>query len=462
MIGGALGALLTQPFYYIFLIGVLLHYRRQGILERKLFNIRIYVYAGRVLRTVITGILAGLLVSIVMAFIGIHIQTEVIWCIGIVLLLLSLFRLRYAHLTMALAVLTIIYMVLLSLPLWQPTGLLGQVIESIRNIDLPGLLAISVLLQLIEAVLFRVQAPRFSSPVVIEGKRGKPVGAYAMEAFWPVPLWLFVPSASGILLPWSPLHGADSWIHGVSLTALPVMIGCSVLTQTHLPQAKAQLIAKRLGLNSLIMVVLAALALWWAPIAVPAVIIAVILREWIIYVSKREETENSPLFIRGLRGLKILDVIPYSPAAELGITAGESMYKVNGLLIHDPQSLHEALRMNPAFCKLEVLNIQGESKFLQRAIYAGDHHQLGMIFAPDDQALISPDIQRLSSWHLLTKPRVQRLKSSYIESDAPLLLPEGTAQETVSSEPDEQIELTPEYIEKHGLPKRPRRTTTKK
>ncbi|MDN4620667.1 serine protease [Paenibacillus sp. PsM32] len=455
MIGGALGALLTQPFYYIFLIGVLLHYRRQGILERKLFNIRIYVYAGRVLRTVITGIIVGLLVSIVMAFIGIHIQTEVIWCIGTILILLSVFRLRYAHITMALAVLTIIYMVLLSLPSWQPIGFIGQVIESIRNVDLPGLLAISVLLQLIEAVLFRMQATRFSSPVVIEGKRGKPVGAYAIEAFWSIPLWLFIPSTGGLVLPWTPLHGAESWINGVSLTALPVMIGCSILTQTHLPQVKVNAIAKRLLQSSFIMIVLAALALWWAPIAIPALVIAVILREWIMYVSRREESQQSPLFIRGLRGLKILDVIPASPAAELGITAGESVYKVNGQLIQDPQSLHAALRINPAFCKLEILNIQGESKFLQRAIYAGDHHQLGMIFAPDDQAVISPDIQRLSVWHLVTKPRVHKLNNGYQEADATLLLESNLATET--EVPEEPIELTPEYIEKHGLPKRPRR-----
>jgi len=203
------------------------------------------------------------------------------------------------------------------------------------------------------------------------------------------------------------------------------------------------------------MIVLAALALWWAPIAIPALVIAVILREWIMYVSRREESQQSPLFIRGLRGLKILDVIPASPAAELGITAGESVYKVNGQLIQDPQSLHAALRINPAFCKLEILNIQGESKFLQRAIYAGDHHQLGMIFAPDDQAVISPDIQRLSVWHLFTKPRVHKLNNGYQEADATLLLESNLATET--EVPEEPIELTPEYIEKHGLPKRPRR-----
>lgn len=44
---------------------------------------------------------------------------------------------------------------------------------------------------------------------------------------------------------------------------------------------------------------------------------------------------------------------------------------MNGKLIHSKEQLHSALRQNSAFCKLEVQNHQGESKFLQRAIYAG-------------------------------------------------------------------------------------------
>ncbi|WP_458122399.1 PDZ domain-containing protein [Paenibacillus sp. Z6-24] len=469
--GGAIGQLLSQPFYYIFLIGLLLHYRRQGLLERKLFNIRVHVYAGRVVRTVITGLIIGVILSAVMLGIGIHIEKEVIWCLGIIIVLLSLIRLRLAHLMDALAVLVILHVALLLAPSWQPAGWFGEAVQAIRHADLPGLLVIGVLLQLAEAILFRVQGPGLSSPVVIEGKRGKPVGAYAMEAFWPVPLWLLMPAAEGFMLPWSPLHSGEFWSGGAAVTALPVMIGCSILTQSRLPVDKARIVSRRLLLSSLVLLVLVAVALWWAPLAVLVIWIAVIWREVIVYLSRREELESIPLYTETLRGLRVLDVIPGSPAHELGIRAAETVYKVNGVPVHHPQSLHEALRMNPAFCKLEILNIHGESKFLQRAIYAGDHHQLGMIFAPDDQAPVSPDIQQLSAFHLLGRPRTRRLSGGMGQSNGNRQieatgLPAGSVKETAPAEAD-----TDTSTEAHStaasnangiLPKRSRRAGSKK
>lgn len=100
----------------------------------------------------------------------------------------------------------------------------------------------------------------------------------------------------------------------------------------------------------------------------------------------------------------MLAVLPGSPAEELGIRAGESIVKVNGVPVPTKEDLHAALRINPAFCKLEVLNLAGESKFLQRAIYAGDHHQLGAILAPDELAPAAVRLQPLSLLQLL-RPR---------------------------------------------------------
>ncbi|MNC52221.1 Cell division topological determinant MinJ [compost metagenome] len=68
------------------------------------------------------------------------------------------------------------------------------------------------------------------------------------------------------------------------------------------------------------------------------------------------------------------------------------------------EELHAALRLNAAFCKLEVRNTAGESKFLQRALYAGEHHQLGAILSPDEKAPVAVRLQPLSLLQLL-KPR---------------------------------------------------------
>jgi hypothetical protein len=75
--------------------------------------------------------------------------------------------------------------------------------------------------------------------------------------------------------------------------------------------------------------------------------------------------------------------------------------------LNNQEDLHAALRLNPAFCKLEVLNYSGESKFLQRAIYDGDHHQLGMILVPDEtsQEALTNKCLSLSFWQMLNPKR---------------------------------------------------------
>ncbi|WP_238328010.1 hypothetical protein [Paenibacillus gorillae] len=70
----------------------------------------------------------------------------------------------------------------------------------------------------------------------------------------------------------------------------------------------------------------------------------------------------------------------------MGLQPGEIIAKVNGVRVYNKEDLHAALQSNSALSKLEVLNHAGEVKFVQRARYAGDHHQLGVILAPDENA----------------------------------------------------------------------------
>lgn len=109
--------------------------------------------------------------------------------------------------------------------------------------------------------------------------------------------------------------------------------------------------------------------------------------------------------------MKVLAVIPGSPAESLGIRPGESIVKINGISIRTKEQMHAALRKNPAFCKLEVRNLQGESKFLQRAIYAGEHHQLGAILAPDPDAGVVLVMKPVSIFQLIAMKVQSRNKT---------------------------------------------------
>jgi S1-C subfamily serine protease len=90
------------------------------------------------------------------------------------------------------------------------------------------------------------------------------------------------------------------------------------------------------------------------------------------------------LYTHDNRGLRVLGIVPGSPAEEIGIVPGEIISRVNGIRVLTKLQLHEAFRQNSVYCKLEVINLEGELKFLKRAIFEGDLHQLGIILAPDD------------------------------------------------------------------------------
>lgn len=405
MLAEAGGQLLLQPFYYIAIILIMLIYRRQVLLERKLFHVRLHSWGAQTWRTVLGGLAAGACVSLISLFLGMSISMEGIICIWAVTLLLLLFRVRYLCLAYAAGLLGIAQFILSLAPGLQGSGWIAEVIRIVRELNMPALLCLAAVLHVAEGLLVRWQGAAFAGPLFFEGKRGKLVGGYQLQSLWPVPLFLLIPAqTAGAVLPWTPLFGGDAWQGGFQWIAFPIVIGFTEMTTGLLPKAKARVSSGRLVGYGVVMMALALLSAWWSPFMVVAALAGIILHEGLVWLSRLEEQKSSPLFVHPVDGLKVLAVLPGSPAEELGIQAGETIAKANGTPVTTKEELHAALRMNPAFCKLEVRNFAGESKFLQRAIYAGEHHQLGVILAPDDQAPFAVRMRPISLIHLL-RPR---------------------------------------------------------
>ena len=389
--------LLTQPFYYISILFIALLYRRQVLLERKLFHVRLNGWGLQTWRTFLGGLVAGIAVSVVMAFLGISLTFASVLCIWITAMVLMLFRIRFLCFAYSIGILGIVQFILSWFPGWQPEGMLGSAKSTVIGLDIPALLALAAVLHFAEAMLVVWQGSKFATPLFLEGKRGKLVGGYQMQSFWPLPLFLLVPaSGASLVLPWTPFFGGEAWTGGFGIMVLPVLIGFGEMTQSMLPRQKAAVTSKRLVIYSSVVLVLSLLTEWWSPLMIVTAIAALILHEGLVWYSRYEESQRSPVFVHPPRGVRVLAVLPGSPADALGILAGETILKVNGMLIHNKEQLHTALRQNSAFCKLEVQNHQGESKFMQRAIYAGDHHQLGAIVAPDPNDNLSVKMKPLS------------------------------------------------------------------
>lgn len=411
--------LLTQPFYYISILFIMLFYRQQVLMERKLFHVRLHSWGLQTWRTIIGGLVGGVCVSLVIAFLGISLTREAIICIWVVTLVLLCLRLRYLCFAYAIGILGVIQFIVGFFPEWQPvSSSLGTIVETVRDLDIPALLALVAVLHLAEAILVKKQGPSFAMPLLVESKRGKLVGGYQMQAFWPLPLFLLIPAqTTGSVLPWTPLLGGGDWSGGFSLLALPIMIGFGEMTQSLLPRQKANITFKRLLQYSIILLALSLLSAWWSPLMIVAALASFLIHEGLIWLSRLEEQRRSSIFVHPTQGLRVFSIVPNSPAEELGIVPGETLLKVNGVTLRTKEQLHSSLRMNPAFCKLEVQNLAGESKYLQRAIYAGDHHQLGVILAPGQDVSVTARMSPVSIFQIISM-RLNTRKRSSLRDDA--------------------------------------------
>ncbi|CAG7656097.1 PDZ domain-containing protein [Paenibacillus allorhizosphaerae] len=384
----ALLQLLLHPFYYVGILFIVLQYRRQIALERKLFSTRLHSLLSETWRTVLWGLIGGVFASVVMAAVGATLEPNailVLWLISMVLLLIKVRFLCWAY---AVGAIGILQAVTLGLAPLGNHAALSWIADALRHISMPALLALVAVLHLVEAIYVRRQGTRFGTPMFYESKRGKIVGGYHLQGFWPVTLFLLVPlQGAGNALPWTPLLGGDLWQSGWTIIGFPVMIGFAEMTMSRLPRDKVRISSNLLLLYAVALLAMAWLAALWPIFIVPACVLCILLHEAIIWYSRWDETARIPFFVHGSKGLKILGILPGSAAEELGLLVGETVHKVNGVPVRSKQELHQAMQSNSAFCKLEIINLAGESKFVKRAMFSGEHHQLGIILAPDQEAL---------------------------------------------------------------------------
>lgn len=380
----SVGQWLLTPFFYLTLLLIAWRNGRLAQEERRMLHLRLHAPALRTVRQLLEGLAAGLLVSVLLLVFGVVLNPSAFSLLWGLSLLLFLFRRRWQPLTHALGLLWLSGMVL-SMPLWREADIWWR--EALRGTHWPAWLALLGLLQWCEAWMLRRFGRRQAYPLVLAGRRGLPIGGYRLEGWWPLPLFVWSPGGGGLpfdglaaFAPWWPLF-ADGGTAG-TIVPLPLYVGFSVMSRTALPAEQAAWWQRRRWLGGLLALALAGVGQWWPVFAAVSVLLFLLWELGVQAAWHWRERNGELRFVPDKRGLKVLAVVPDSAAEEMGIEPGEVVVKVNGQPVRSERQLYHAVQTNPAFCKLEVLDRRGEVRFVQRAVYEGEHHQLGIISVP--------------------------------------------------------------------------------
>jgi hypothetical protein len=248
----------------------------------------------------------------------------------------------------------------------------------------PSLVILMALLLISEGILISKNASKGTSPNLVKSRRGQLVGVHEVKRFWILPMFLLIPGEF-LTLPfdWWPVFtiGAESY----SLILVPFAIGFNQQIQGMLPKQSIQIQGRRVTTLGILILILSVIGYWYPLISIGVAALAIISRE-LISLMQRLKDDNLPFyFSKKNNGLMIIGIIPESPADKMGLQVGELISKVNGVKILGEQVFYEALQKNRAHCKLEVLDTNGEVRFVQRALYEGDHYELGILFVQDQR-----------------------------------------------------------------------------
>lgn len=185
--------------------------------------------------------------------------------------------------------------------------------------------------------------------------------------------------AISAVLPYWPLFTiGDSQF---AFVLFPIVIGFAKLLRKELPALKLPKIGRSvLLLGQLILI--GGLAAYFEPmIGFLTLGIGALIRIIMsIYFAQQDKTDHYAV-APSTKGAIIAAVLPDSPAEKMGLLAGECIRKVNGVTIFTENELYEALQLNAAHCRLEVLDRNNEIRLTQHVIYSNDHYRIGLLLA---------------------------------------------------------------------------------
>lgn len=233
--------------------------------------------------------------------------------------------------------------------------------------------------------LLRFLNPSIDEPTLLPWRRSTEMAVYTRRQFYWVPLVLPLSGDNFVALPWWPTLTVGT-TH-FTLIGLPLMLGLVLTTQKILPTAVADVWAKDNWLAGGLAAIVAAV-MWWEPeTALAGTILLAVIGVGLAIFQHRATRLGHERIAQSPDGVRLIAILPDTPAAKMGLSAGDMVLACNNEPVSTAVELYAAVQRHPAYVRLKVRRLDGELRLAETAIFAGAPHELGMItFAEDQQA----------------------------------------------------------------------------
>lgn len=374
-----IGRIFVNPLLYIALIAaIMLGYFRVKR-ERKTFRTRIVWGWTEFSGFLKDGLKYAVIFSVIFAGAGLVLPLEWLAALSIISILMIISGFYSAGSFIYLAAAAVALVGLFDANGWSLN--LGFTDFNGYAIAMEWLLPVALLagaLVIAEGLLISKTGAASASPQLEKSSRGLKAAVYGSKRLWLIPLLLVVP---GSLIEeaapyWPQLPIGES---SFSFILFPFVFGFQNRARKTLPVYLFPQIGKMTWQLGIGIVLLTLLGLLWAPMAIVALVLGVIGRIAITIYFEQKERHGKHAVTPKAEGVMIVDVLPDSPAHKMGLQRGEVIRKVNGLAVSNETELYQAIQVNAAHCRLEVLDHNDELRLRQHVIFRHDHHRLGLI-----------------------------------------------------------------------------------
>lgn len=374
-----IGRFFLHPAVYITLLfSILIGYVRVKR-ERRQFRTRLLWGWTETKHFLLDGIVWALILSVISVAIGLVIPNSWLWIYSVwMILFILLFTYQFGSTvyTIALGAATVYAMYTFSWSFdvfsWTVSGL---------DILQDGIVPIAImagLLLIVEGVLIQKHGATQASPKLVTTARGMEAIVYHVKKLWLLPILLIIPGdVIPTYLPYWPQFSLGETTF--SLILFPFVIGFQQKSQHSLPIHFFVEYGKIVWQLGIVITLIAAIGYFAPLVSAIALLIGLIARLLITIIKYQQEKTGNYAVSPQTNGVMIAGVLSGSPAEKMGLLIGERIVKVNGQKVENEQELYEAVQINAAHCRLEVLDSNGELRLRQHILFRHDHYRLGLI-----------------------------------------------------------------------------------